>query len=169
LGAVYFDGELEVTTCVWIFGRGASIDCGLNWVVPCGLRFLPRDWQIQWIKSAIRRAKKSTTVDKQSYKNLLKLLEARTPTDSSHFFVTTNWDYLLDTEISNLSLQVKPKWLNNSHVFHLNGSAEEWGDPKRRSEFYLESDSVAQRKWSLEANRALTTMIGQKLSVGCGL
>ena len=43
---------------VWIFGRGASAACGLNWTVPTDLEKLDRHTQISKIKDAIRQEMK---------------------------------------------------------------------------------------------------------------
>jgi hypothetical protein len=40
---------------VWLFGRGCSVACGLNWAVPNWFKFLPRKWKIFLIKFFISR------------------------------------------------------------------------------------------------------------------
>lgn len=104
-----------------------------------------------------------------TYKELLDLLATKTSINHHHQFITTNWDYLLQREINNLQLKVKPRWLYNSHVYHLNGSVENWGEPSYRSEILLETDSGCSRNWSLEANKAYNILIQQRFIIVAGM
>jgi hypothetical protein len=103
------------------------------------------------------------------YKDLLKILSENTLPNWCHDFNTTNWDYLLQREISGLEISTKPKWLLSSHVSHLNGSVENWGNTCNRSEILLESDSANKRIWSLEANTALNVLIHQRVVIVAGI
>jgi len=103
------------------------------------------------------------------YRDLIDLLSSRTSGEWCHHFNTTNWDYLLQREISLNTSQQKPRWLLNSHVFHLNGSVEDWGDASKRSEILLESDSASQRTWSIEASKSFNTLIHQRLVIVVGM
>lgn len=156
-------------TAVWLLGRGCSDACGLKWTVPSWYKILPRQRQIACIKRSIVREMSKIPPGTGPYKELLELLAKRTCIEWNHQFVTTNWDYLFQREIGNLQLEVKPKWLLGSGVLHLNGSAEDWGDPSRRSKFLLEADAVCQKTWSLEANKAFNTIINQKMIVVAGM
>ena len=131
-------------TSVWLLGRGCSVACGLKWTVPSWYKILPRQRQIACIKRSIVREMSKIPLGTGPYKELLDLLANRTCFEWNHQFVTTNWDYLFQREIDNLQLKVKPKWLLDSGALHLNGSAEDWGDPSRRSKFLLETDAVCQ-------------------------
>lgn len=156
-------------TAAWLFGRGCSVACGLKWTVPGWYKFFPRQWQITCIKKKILREMSKITPGTGPYKELLDLLATRTCIDWHHRFVTTNWDYLLQKEVNNLQLKIVPKWLPNTHVAHLNGSVENWGDPIQRSEILLETDAASKRRWSLEANKAYNEMIWQKVIIVAGI
>lgn len=152
---------------VWIFGRGASAACGLNWTVPTDLEKLDRHTQLSKIKDAIRqemRVAKATP-----YKNLLNKLSASTKHNWSHRFITTNWDYLLEQEIENLNLQVAPTWLRNTHVAHLNGTVEELEDNSNRSPFLLETDAATVREQTIEANKAFNSILTQQTFIVVGM
>jgi hypothetical protein len=156
-------------TAVWLFGRGCSVACGLKWKVPGWYKFFPRQWQIACIKRTILRDMSIISLGTGPYKELLDLLASRTCIDWNHRFVTTNWDYLLQKEVNNLQLKIAPKWLPNTHVAHLNGSVENWGDSIQRSEILLEADVASKRRWSLEANKAYNDIIWQKMIIVVGI
>lgn len=156
-------------TAAWLFGRGCSVACGLKWKVPSWYKFFPRQWQITCIKKTILREMSRISLGTGPYKELLELLASRTSLNWNHRFVTTNWDYLLQKELNNLQLKIAPKWLPNTHVAHLNGSVENWGDSIQRSEILLETDAASKRKWSLEANKAYNEIIWQKLIIVAGI
>ena len=121
--------ESKSETIIWLFGRGLSCNCGLGWTVPDEWRALARDEQIERIKPAIRVAMDAPGVDISCIQRLLDDLAARTPEGQKHRFGTTNWDYLLQREILVRSHgpweRVQPVWLAESHVSHMNGTAEE--------------------------------------------
>ncbi len=147
------------STIYWLFGRGASIECGLNWEVPKEWNDLERDIKVEYIKKQVREEMNQKHVNSFPYKNLLSLLQSHTQPDWRHQFITTNWDYLLQKEILNLELKVLPKWLQNSHVSHMNGTVEELADNSNRSPFLLEEDPPSQRTLSVEANKTYNEMI----------
>lgn len=153
----------------WIFGRGCSVASGLSWSEPSWWRFVPRSIRISWIRRSILKGMDQVPRRVGPYRNLLMLLSARTHSDWQHQFNTTNWDYLLQREINDLSLSTKPEWMLNSHVSHLNGSFESWGDPDKRSEILLETDHADYRSWSLEANKAFNILIHQQLIIVAGM
>ncbi len=154
---------------VWLFGRGCSVASGLSWTVPLEYKILPREVQTCLIRNAINRHMSKIPVGSGAYANLLDILSNRTDLNWRHFFATTNWDYLLQREISALQLQIKPYWLQDSHVFHLNGTTEPFGTTALRSEILLETDSSTKRKWTHEANKALNIMLHQKFFVIAGM
>jgi len=154
---------------VWIFGRGASAACGLTWTVPIGLKKLDRDSQVSKIKLAIGQEMNSVYIDTIPYKNLLNKLGARTNSDWCHRFITTNWDYLLQREIENLDFRVAPRWLPNTHVFHLNGSVEKFEDNGYSSPFLLETDAVEFREQTVETNVAFNHLIWQQTFIVVGM
>jgi len=153
----------------WFFGRGVSIACNFKWVVPYEWKCYKRDEQILMIKKQLKIAMDSEGVNTLPYKNLLSILSTKTKPDWCHQFITTNWDYLLEREINNLNLQVLPKWLCNSFVFHLNGTIEELPDNSNRSPFLLETDNASDRKSTVEANIAFNKIAWQKYFVIVGV
>lgn len=103
----------------------------------------------------------------------LDFLAKRTTSGWRHLFVTTNWDYLLQREINSfipvIPGNVKPAWLADSHVFHLNGTIEDPSDHPFRSPFMLPEDPHHQRAWTPEANIALNKVIWQGMIVVVGM
>lgn len=154
-------GYLNSGVCTWIFGRGASIECGLDWVLPESITKLNRRKQIECIYENIPKEMEKIPVGKNVYSNFLAELKKRTNPRWCHQFITTNWDYLLQREINNLD-EVKysrnlPKYLRNSWVDHLNGSADrERKDNLRTCRIVLETDSPEERSESLEFNLAMS-------------
>ena len=150
----------------WLIGRGCSIACELNWVVTEEIKLLSREEQIKSIKHEISSEMNAEHIDTEPYRELLSILSQQTDPDWRHMFITTNWDYLLQREISNLGLVEKPKWLSNSHVFHINGTVENLNDNSQRSPFLLESDEPEKRVQTTEGNEAFGHMsIGQTFVV----
>lgn len=143
---------------VWIFGRGASIACNLRWVVPTERIFESRLLQAEKIKAALQKEMDLPTIDTAPYKLLLSELSRRKAPEWLHRFVTTNWDYLLRREISRQSWQMLPTWLEDSHVYHLNGTVEcspGSNIQNLRSPFMLETDQAHERIPSKEFDDAL--------------
>ena len=77
--------------------------------------------------------------------------------------------YLLQREILNLGFTIKPYWLDDSHVYHLNGTIENLEDNTHRSPFLLEEDLANQRTSSREANKAYNKLIWDKIFVIVGM
>lgn len=151
---------------VWLFGRGCSVSCGLPWKVKWWYQAMPRACRVKLIKKAIRKEITRVPVGVGPYKVMLDLFLTHTDPRYCHALLTTNWDFLLQREISSFCQSAKPKWLYDSHVFHLNGSAEQWGV---RSEMLLETDPPSARKGSHEANKAYNIMLNQKLFIVIGM
>ena len=142
-----------------MFGRGASIACGLSWTVPGSLTRLPREKCIEEIRRALRDESHAPTIDTTPYARLLDVLATRTAPGWRHRFLTTNWDQLLEREVNSAYPKVCPDtWLESTHVFHLNGAIKEPPGESRRSRFLLESDPLGTRVKSLEFNLALANM-----------
>jgi hypothetical protein len=159
-----------MTNCVhWLIGRGASIACNLSWVVPDEWNILERQVKVAKIKQAIMSEMNSPKVNTKPYKEFLGLLKNNTADGWQHLFITTNWDYLLQREIQNLGLMELPKWLANSHVFHINGTVEPLKDNSNRSPFLLEDDPLEQRVSTVEANVAYNHMTGGRLFIVIGM
>lgn len=157
---------------VWIFGRGASIACNLSWVVPAEWISEGRRLQVEKIKAALQKEMDQPTVSTEPYKLLLSELSRRTAPGWLHRFVTTNWDYLLQREISKQSWQVLPTWLEDSHVYHLNGTVESSpgsNTPNLRSPFLLETDRAHERTPSREFGNALQFISWRKHFVVIGM
>ena len=153
----------------WLIGRGASISCNLRWVVPDEINKLGREEQIQKIKEAISEEMDSSYIDTSPYKELLSILSSNTHPDWQHMFITTNWDYLLQREILNMGYTELPKWLSNSHVYHINGTVEELADNSQRSPFLLETDGPEMRMQTNEGNSAFTHMSWGQVFVVVGM
>lgn len=160
-------------TTVWFFGRGASVASGLSYTVPTAYNKLSRDEQERRIKKDVQIEMAKIPCGQGAYRNLLGLLEKRAPLNHRQFFVTTNWDYLLQHEIRYLEKNkiLTLDWLRfETHVFHLNGSVEEvQNDEKTRSNFILETDPVAMKRKSLEGNIAMNHFIFGKAFVLVGV
>jgi hypothetical protein len=153
----------------WLFGRGISIACNLSWSVPTEWHTLPREDQIARITNVLRDEMDRPDVDCSVIENLLELLKKHTATGWSSRFITTNWDYLLQRKIMSLGLSVRPPWLANSQVFHLNGTVESLPNNEHRSPFLLERDSAAQRTSTTEANIAFNQMMWDRMFVVVGM
>jgi hypothetical protein len=97
-----------------------------------------------------------TGVDREPINRFLRSLAGRTRDNWRHLFLTTNWDFLLQSEINKFVPDVVPRWLRDSHVFHLNGTIEVQAGNSRRSEFVLPEDQA--RTPSLEFSIALSKM-----------
>jgi hypothetical protein len=157
-----------INCLVWLFGRGASSACGLTWTVPGQWRNLDRDRQIEMIKLAISREMDAPNIDTMPYKNLINQL-SETKSNWHHRFVTTNWDYLLQREIDKMGWSVATHWLPETHVSHLNGTVEDFGDPSFRSRFLLETDPASIRQQTIEANIAFNHLIWQRYFIVLGM
>src|ERR1700683_2239261 len=116
-------------TVVWLFGRGLSIECGLTWTEPEDWKTLfLRSERIERIKPSLRAEMDSPLVNTAPIRDFLIFLNQHTPLEWRHLFVTTNWDCLLQRELSAVvSGSYLPHWLRHSagsHVHHLNGTVE---------------------------------------------
>lgn len=156
------------TVLVWMFGRGASISCGLRWSVPQEWIDDSREEQIRKIKTKLGHEMHQPHVNTEPYRILLSVLSDRTNPGWKHLFVTTNWDTLLEKEIERLDLNEVPDWLSDTFVFHYNGSIEEPSN-EFRTPFLLEQDPASQRNRSVEGNSAFNRMIWQRHFVVVGM
>ncbi len=130
----------------WIFGRGASLDCGLDWVVPSTGSELERDDQIQRTKRGPSKACCSDSVSMRPYVRLLRSLARRSTTGVRHRLLTTNWDRLLEAAmLEAVPGDLLPPWLSDSFVYHLNGSVTDPESSDHVSDFMLESDPRGRR------------------------
>jgi len=165
-------GEADGTsmgTLIWLFGRGASIACGLPWTVPADWDSRPRDERISAIREALRDEMNSPTVDTRPYSRLLTVLALGTLPGWRHRFITTNWDCLLQREVDKAYPTVCPEWLESTHVFHLNGTIDDRPEKSRRSCFLLESDPIGTRVAKLEFNLAFANMAWSDAFVVVGM
>jgi hypothetical protein len=153
----------------WLFGRGLSIDCGLRWCEPEALKSLPRDERVKKIKSELRSEMDAPGVNTQNIRDFLGFLRDRTSAGWRHLFMTTNWDYLLQRELDRMFPDEIPRWLRDSHVYHLNGTVEVLPDDSRRSPFLLEDDPAEQRNQTDEGDRAFNLMIWESVFVIVGM
>ena len=130
---------------------------------------MDRRQKIEEIKKTIREEMDKPAVDVSPYKIFIETLSGSTVNPWRHLFITTNWDYLLQREILNFKLKMVPRWLRDSHVFHINGTAEVLEDNSNRSFLVLEDDPPEKRVSTLEANLAFDQMIWGQLFVVVGM
>jgi hypothetical protein len=147
------------STVNWIFGRGLSIGCNLKWQFPAEWADLPREDIIKNIKVDLEKEMRSENVTKASIFDLFSNLAKRTNESWRHRLITTNWDYLIQESISEMKFKKLPRWLCDSHVSHVNGSIEDFGNKDLRSPFILERDSFDERKPSYEADDIFNKML----------
>ena len=158
------------SACInWLFGRGLSMACGLTWSVPEKWSSIPRVKKIERIKDILYAEMDHPNVDTRIVKKFLGVLATNTSDGWRNRFITTNWDYLLQREILLLNLKTLPVWLDNSHVFHLNGTVEILDDNTNRSPFLLEEDSRSQRSITPEANIAYNKILWDRMFVVVGM
>lgn len=174
---------LNKNRVIWIIGRGASIACGLDWVVPNDLKKEDRQAQINFITLELQKEQKAIeSSDATPVLELISFLAQKTNKEYEHFFLTTNWDTILDNAIDktidftssaewNSSGKSKPSWLANSLVFHLNGriNIPENANPHFLSPFLLETDSIINRTFKPEANIAIHHAFWEKFFVVIGV
>lgn len=153
----------------WFFGRGLSIACNLSWTVPKSWKNLEREQKVENIKNTLKNEMEGDAIDCSIIKAFLEILSEHTAPEWRHCFITTNWDYLLQREILALNLRSLPKWLANSHVFHLNGTVEELNNNSNRSPFLLEEDPPSQRIESIEANMIYNQIIWNRTFIVVGM
>lgn len=150
---------------VWLFGRGASIASGVTWEEPQEWEGKDRQERIRNIDRNLTEQMQNIPVGENPYSRLLFMLENKPR--QKNLFVTTNWDYLLQREINSKNYTSPLEWLEDSQVFHLNGSVEKWGDTRYRSPILLPNDNS--RKNSLEFQRAFNQIIWANFFVIVGL
>lgn len=171
--------ESRAQGCTWLFGRGASIANGLLWVVPSEWKDdlasgrVARDAHVQMIIDAIRNEISKLPTEDTPYRRLLDIMATRTLDHGHHRLMTTNWDYLLQRDLSNWVEANQPGWApkflsTHGSVYHFNGSAEP-GDFKNRSPFMLETDSADVRRATYEANQAFEYLLWSDLVVIVGM
>jgi hypothetical protein len=158
-------------TVVWVFGAGLSIGCGLVWKEPTECKGLTRIERIEKIMQALRDEMDSPNVDPAPIREFLRSLKDHSAPGWRHLFVTTNWDCMLQRELSKMvhGLAV-PAWLHSgagSHVYHLNGTAE--AGTQHRSCFMLQDDSGPECIETTEANYAFGHMICERTFVVVGM
>jgi len=159
-----------MTRCIhWLFGRGASIGCNLTWAVPETWKPMPREEKIDRIKKAIIKEMESSKIDTSPYNKFLNHLRNRTNENWRHRFVTTNWDCLLESEIDNLNLKVLPEWMADSHVYHINGTVENYPNQAFGSPFLLEEDRHSEREPTPEADIIFNKMVWDTRFVVVGM
>jgi hypothetical protein len=158
-------------TCIWLFGRGLSSECELNWKERPQWEDLPRMVRIERIKRELLFEMDSPDVNPAPIREFLAFLDQRSAPHWRHLFVTTNWDSLLQRELRVFIGGSKvPEWLDHgagSHVHHLNGSVEE--GTQHRSPFMLEDDSGTERTETTEANYAFSYLISERTFVVVGM
>lgn len=155
-------------TLIWIFGRGASISCGLNWAMPDKWNRLSREEIIKNVREMLPKEIDKINIGTVPYTKLLTTLAAKTIPNWKHYFMTTNWDYLLQREIQNLNFKIKPSWLADSHVFHLNGTVQNKAN-ELRGDLILETDSPKEVIRSLESKDAFIKSLWSQYFVLVGI
>lgn len=169
-----------MTGCAWLFGRGASVANGLPWVVPDGWNRdlssgrVSREEHVVKITNAIRHAMNGLSVNCAPYRHLLNIMAERTVDEGYHSLMTTNWDYLLQREVTAWIKEdyegVVPRFLGGTWgvVYHFNGSVEP-GESQNRSPVLLETDSAQSRIATYEANAAFERLLWSTLIVIVGM
>ena len=68
-------------TLIWLFGRGASIACGLSWTVPAAWASLPREERVAHIRETLCAEMNAPAVDTSPYSELrdIGVLESQCP------------------------------------------------------------------------------------------
>ena len=155
----------------WFFGRGLSIGCNLKWTVRDDWKGYPRAQQMHLIRQAISEQMSDPKIDTSDITRLLHILANRTAPPWQHRFHTTNWDYLLQREITQLypAGSYKPRWLASSHVYHHNGTVEKLSNNAHRSPILLETDVEAARVASLESDKAFNGFVWSRVFVVVGM
>jgi hypothetical protein len=106
----------------------------------------------------------------KSIRRFLEFLSQRTVPGWRHFLATTNWDFLLQREVLRfITDDVRPSWLVDSHVFHLNGTIEDPPGDSFRSPFLLPEDLSTQRTITPEADTAVNKMFRATTFVVVGM
>ncbi len=165
--------------CTWLFGRGASIANGFSWVVPDEWKRdliegrIDREAHTEMIIDAIRTEIDAPSVNCDPYRRLINIMAERTVDQGYHRLMTTNWDYLLQQEVSAWieanQPGLAPRFLStHGMVYHFNGSAEP-GEFQNRSPFMLETDSATIRHSTYEANHAFNLVLWSTLVVIVGM
>lgn len=171
--------EIRAQHCTWLFGRGASIANGLPWEVPSAWKDdlasgrVAREAHVQMIIDAIRDKISKLPTEGTPYRRLLDVMATRTVDQGRHGLMTTNWDYLLQRDLTNWveanRSGLTPRFLStHGSVYHFNGSAEP-GDFNNRSPFMLESDDAGLRRATYEANKAFEDLLWSDLVVIVGM
>jgi hypothetical protein len=108
--------ESRAQGCTWLFGRGASIASGLPWVVPSAWKDdlasgrVARDAHVQMVIDAIRDGISKLPTEGTPYRRLLDMMATRTVDQGHHRLMTTNWDYLLQRDLTNWVEANWPGW-----------------------------------------------------------
>lgn len=162
----------------WIFGRGVSLSCQLDWNTTEIADFdsKTRDEQIALICTHLSKAQKDSTFDITPYRSLIDLCEKQTTAPHKHTFSTLNWDTLGEMAINERHWEIRPHWITDSHIYHWNGTIEDGSRNDftdkgllRRSPFILPKDSPDFRKKSIEGNHAFNKMGWSHYLVVCGV
>ena len=130
---------------------------------------MPREEKIDKIKEAIIKEMEDDKIDTSQYNKFLIHLRNRTSENWRHLFATTNWDCLLESEINNLKLNELPKWMASDHVYHLNGTVEDYPNQAFDSPFLLEEDKYTERTSTPEANILFNHMIASETFIVVGM
>lgn len=125
---------------VWFLGRGASIASGVTWEEPEEWKVKDRQERIQNIGQNLTKQMQGVPVGRNPYSQMLFLLKNRIKSNQKSLFITTNWDYLLQREIDSRNYRKPPQWLEESYVYHLNGSIKEGRDSRYCSPIILPDD-----------------------------
>lgn len=160
-----------MNSLIWLLGRGASVACGLDWIVPQTWLVANRTDLEARVKSALRVEMDRPTINRRPYRLLLRDLARRTVRGWQHRFLTTNWDTLLQWEITALGFGQGSEWMPETHIFHLNGAVEDLPESDgvpRRSPFLLETDTAGHRHPALSSTARSISSSGARLSSSWG-
>ena len=155
----------DIHTVLWLFGRGLSLSCGLDWDDLLQCPQLPRDEKIQCIREKLTAAMNAPGVNREPIRDFLQFILARTLGRWRHRFMTTNWDFLLQQEIDKFAPDSVPDCLYpTTLVFHINGTVE---NSENRSAIVLREDK--KRTPSQELNEAIGHMAWGSVFVIVGM
>lgn len=160
----------------WLFGRGLSMGCGLVWApVKEKLQELTREEQLRAIEDQLLAAMGDQSISTAPIRNFLTLMAEKTNKPWRHRLCTTNWDNLLQKEVDAMVFEELPEWMENSHVFHLNGGIEAAVHPDFRGGILVEWDSESVRKFAPESESVFaraqwnTTFVVVGMSFECAV
>jgi hypothetical protein len=148
----------------WLLGRGVTAATGFSWKVPAAVYrelrsgSLTRDAMVTRIKADLKRHQHQALteghIDTSTLEELAKAIKADRNGRSTHGFITTNWNTVIE-----LVLQA-----HGQPVWHLNGSIDGPADA-----FLTEADTPEQRKGGLDQHPGFRWLLEAEVCVVAGI